>query len=178
MSGCSLSGVQHAHSPHCSGGRGAGVSLLALTQPCWSLGAQFQHWWGARSCAEVLLHARLSPSSFVLPPLKPAFVVRLCQNKLPSPQGGERRNRILCFFTGQMMQPDERSHVHGCLHSAFRSTAQHRVQGLASLPCLPSAKPLCTCPLRELLMLPQPCSGSKIADGHITKPETLKCFLE
>lgn len=24
------------------GGRGAGVSLLALTQPCWSLGAQFQ----------------------------------------------------------------------------------------------------------------------------------------
>lgn len=58
---------------------------------------------------------------------------------------------------------------------ALPSTGREALQASCAWP---SAKALCPCPLRELLMFPQLCSGCKIADGHITKPETLKCFLE
>lgn len=98
------------------GGRGAGVSSLTPAQPRWRAGiplallmACIWHWSDCWSRAELrhclvlphLLRARVNPCILVLLPKASqhcAFIVRVCQEKVPSSMGEEGEKRGIVLF--------------------------------------------------------------------------------
>lgn len=100
----------------------------------------------------------------VLPCASPQIQLLLClhcaclSEKGPLLWGrGEGEKGFCAPLLDRRMQPDERSHIPGCLQSASRSTAQHGVWGLASLLHLPSDKLWNTSTFGDLLMFHQLC---------------------
>lgn len=152
-------GTQHAHDHCCCGGcgrQGLGsprwpwprpAGELASSWPCSRPGSGTGEMLGAELSCEVLPHllsARFNPSSLVLPPKASrhrAFIVRVCQKKVPFSGGEERKKRgfvLLCWMDkcSLMKEPHPRLPA-----VSLPQHCPHGVPGLVSLPACPRTNP-------------------------------------